>query len=128
MPVTVPGITQPIAADTNVNGEAVQRINVDAPVLADPVAVNAASVNRKPAQAAELEIAAANINRRGLIVYNDSPTSMLVKYGAGVTATSFTVRIMGLGYWEMPHALFVGAITGLWENATPTGAALVTEL
>lgn len=127
MPVTVPGIAQPIAADTNTAGEAVQRINTDLPVVVDPIAVAAATVTPVVASGTVVPMAANNTARRGLIIYNDSDTPMVIKYGAGASSASFTVRIAAFGYWEMPHPIFTGQVTGIWEGSAPSGTGMVTE-
>lgn len=97
-------------------------------VVVDPVAVGAATVGRVVASATVVTLAAANANRRGMIVFNDSASSLLVKYGAGATAASFTVRVLAGGYWEMPNPTYTGQVTGIWEGAGPTGGAQVTEV
>ena len=119
---------------TEAPGDATHGLDVDVtrvqtPVVTDPIAVASANVSRKDAAAAADQIAA-NINRRGLIIFNDSPQSMLVKYGTGVNAGTFswTVRILPGWTWEMPNPIFTGIVSYLWEGATPTGGAQFTEL
>lgn len=76
---------------------------------------------------AVVALQAANANRLGYSVYNDSLTSYLaVKTGAGATLTSFTVKLAPGGYWEMPKN-YLGIITGIWDVADAAGAARNTE-
>jgi hypothetical protein len=97
-------------------------------VIVDHVVVATAGVSAVSASGTAKTLAASNVNRRALIVYNDASHDMLVKYGAGASAASFTVRIKSKGYWEMPQTLYSGLVSAIWENATPTGNAMVTEV
>lgn len=65
--------------------------------------------------------------RKGLIFMNTDANACLVKYGSGVSATSYTVRIVSGGYWEMPLPIYTGRIDVLWE-AAGTGVLIGTEL
>lgn len=91
-----------------------------APTTAENGAVT--SVN---ASASNTTILAANSNRRGATVFNDSTAIVYLKLGSGSSSTSFTVRMDGYGYYEVPFG-YTGVITGTWASAT--GAARVTEL
>jgi hypothetical protein len=62
----------------------------------------------------------------GRIVYNDSTSDLFVKYGAGASATSFTVKVPAAGYWEAPQPVFDGLITGIWTTAN--GNARTTQV
>lgn len=70
---------------------------------------------------------AANANRLGWSVFNDSDKDLMVKFGATASATSFTVKVPAGGYYEMPKPIYTGVIDGIW-TADSTGAARVTEL
>jgi hypothetical protein len=76
--------------------------------------------------AADTTLKALNRNRIGMTVYNDSTSTLYLKYGTGASATSYTVRISGGGYWEMPVPIYTGAVNGNWVSAD--GSAYVTEL
>jgi hypothetical protein len=72
-------------------------------------------------------LAAANADRIGLIVVNDSTAILYLKYGSAATSTSCTY-ILGAGAtWEMPHPIYVGLVAGVWAS-NASGAARVTEL
>lgn len=77
---------------------------------------------------ASTTILAANTNRLGATIYNDSTALLYVSLGATCTTTNFTVIIPASGYYEVPPAdnPYVGIITGVW--ATATGNARVTEV
>lgn len=78
-------------------------------------------------QATNITVLAANANRRGCLITNDSAADLMLKFGATASATSFTVKILSNGYWEMPKPIYTGILDGIW-TADSTGAARVTEL
>ena len=67
---------------------------------------------------------AANTNRLGASIYNDSPAELLVSMGATASAASFSVDMLPGAYFEVP-ANYTGVISGIWAAAT--GNARVTE-
>lgn len=68
---------------------------------------------------------AANANRMGATVFNDSTVSLFLKLGATASASSFTARLFPQSYYEVPFE-YAGIIDGIWESAT--GNARITEL
>jgi hypothetical protein len=70
-------------------------------------------------------LAAANANRVGCIIFNNSTARLYVRMEAGATTTNWCFIIEAGGYWEMPRRYHVGIITGVWASAT--GDAHVTE-
>lgn len=67
---------------------------------------------------------AANVNRIGARIVNDSVQTLLVKYGATASATSFTTKLFA----DQEHALppgYTGLLDGLLDGGT--GTARVTE-
>jgi hypothetical protein len=48
-----------------------------------------------------------------------------VKFGATAATTSYTVKMVGGAYYEVPFG-YTGVIDGIWDSAT--GAARMTEL
>lgn len=77
------------------------------------------------ASATNVTVLAANADRKGAMVFNDSTAILYLKLGTASSSTSFTVRIAGGGYYEVPFG-YAGIITGTWTSAT--GFARVTEL
>lgn len=76
--------------------------------------------------AADTTILAANTNRQGATVYNDSTAILYLLLANAVSSTSvFTAQIAAGGYYEVP-AKYTGIIKGLWASAT--GNARVTEI
>jgi hypothetical protein len=78
------------------------------------------------ASASAVTLKAANADRRGLTVYNDSTDTLYVLLGAGtVSATVFTVQMATETYYEVPFG-FTGIVTGIWSGTN--GAARITEV
>lgn len=71
-------------------------------------------------------ILASNPLRRGLSIYNQSTSPFYFKLGATATTASYTLMMVGSGYYELPKPVYTGQVTGLWASAN--GYALVTEL
>lgn len=68
---------------------------------------------------------AANVQRKGATIYNESTAVLYVRFGAAASATAYTVQVAANGYYELPFG-YTGIVTGLW--ATANGSARVTEL
>lgn len=85
-----------------------------------------ATVSNVTAAIADTQLVAANANRRGFILFNDSTSVLYMKFGTGASTTSFTVPIAAADYYEMPEPVYAGQINGIWLAAN--GAARITEL
>jgi hypothetical protein len=70
-------------------------------------------------------IAAANPNRKGLIVYNDSEATLFLGYAASTTPDAFTFKLPAKAHWEMEH-LFEGTVSAVWS--AEVGRAVITEI
>ena len=77
------------------------------------------------AAVADTALLAANPNRLGAMVYNDSVATLYLKLGVGASPTSYTIALGRYDYYEIPNG-FTGRIYGYWSAAT--GTARVTEL
>lgn len=78
--------------------------------------------------ASSVTILAANTNRLGATVQNDSSAVLYLLLGTGpATTTNYTVRMVQNAYFEVPYD-YVGIITGIWASDPNDGAARVTEL
>lgn len=72
-------------------------------------------------------ILAANPNRYGLILYNNSSNSVYIAFADSAnSSTQMTLIIGAFGMWAMPAPIYRGTITGI-RNAG-TGTVLATEL
>lgn len=75
--------------------------------------------------ASSVTLLAANVDRLGATIFNDSSAILYVDLSGGTaTSSSFSVKLVADAYLEVP-AGYKGAITGVWASAT--GAARVTE-
>lgn len=91
-------------------------------------ALGGAVLASKAYSASNQTLAASNANRRGLLLFNNTDGNLFVKFGATATATtSFTVKILAGGYWEMPQPAYTGIVDGIGTAGT-TGNTLVTEI
>lgn len=68
---------------------------------------------------------AANSNRKGSTIYNNSTSRLYVALGSVASLAAFTALLEAGGYYETPF-LFAGVINGIWAFAN--GNALITEL
>lgn len=98
--------------------ESAPQLMVDAPA---PVSVSTSVA----AAVADTQLLAANPDRIGATIFNDSTADMYLKLGTGASATSYTVKLPEDGYYEVPYR-YVGAVHGYWSGAV--GAARVTEV
>lgn len=90
------------------------------------MAVTNAEVTRVAAATNSVELKAANRNRRGITIFNESTAYLYIKCGQAATTTDYTVRVDPNGYANFRgNPIYVGLITGTWSAAT--GAAQVTE-
>lgn len=75
--------------------------------------------------ASSVTLLAANSDRLGATIYNDSTAALYVKLGATASTSSFTVKMASDGYFEVPYG-YTGVIDGIWASAT--GNARITEV
>ena len=94
------------------------------PIVPESVST-VAGVSSVAGAASDTLILAANANRKGASVFNDSTAVCYLKLGGGSSSTVFTVKMDGGGYYEVPFR-FTGALYGTWASAT--GSARVTEV
>ena len=69
---------------------------------------------------------AANVARRQVFIYNDSNSTLYVKFGTTASVTSFTVLIPKNGAWESVLNGYTGTIDGVLSSGA--GTARVTEV
>jgi len=102
------------------------------------------SVVAVPQASGAIQVAQMNPRRKGLIVSNDASGSMYLKYGSSASlsgAGSWTTLIPGRDApgdssidkhsrtWYMPHPIYTGEITAVWEPSVKTGDhAHITDL
>lgn len=99
--------------------------NQSAVPVSDPKA-SISAVTSVAQNAASVTVLAANANRLGAMLFNNSTSLCYVKFGATASTTSFTVRMASQGYYEVPFN-YTGRIDAVWA-AAGGGAMRVTEL
>lgn len=92
-------------------------------LLARPTTGTTTSVNDT---AASTTLLAANANRLGATIYNDSTSFLYLKLGATASTSSFAVKMEPGAYYEVPFG-YTGIIDGIW-SADASGAARIVEL
>lgn len=107
-----------------------QDVNIVSPI---PVPVDltidvatTSTVTRVSSSITNVVLIAANANRKGLMLYNDSTADQYIKFGSTATSTDFTVILTRKAFYEMSFPLYVGQIDVISSSAT--GAIQVTEL
>ena len=81
-----------------------------------------------PDNVASVTILAANANRKGAIVTNDSSGTLYLALGAGpATSTDYTKKLEQDQSWEIP-SVYTGIIVGIWGTDPNDGGARVVEL
>lgn len=104
-----------------------QRLTSILSVLTGGATAGTATLANVNDSASNQTLQAANANRLGWSCFNDSTSDLYVKFGATATSTSFTVKVLAAGYYEMPKPIYTGIIDGIW-TVDAVGAARVTEL
>lgn len=115
----------PTTAVTGTFFQATQPVSIAATVATKEQRAATATVTSVNDSASNVTLLAANANRLGASIFNDSTSNLFVKLGATASQTDFTVKIAGGGYYELPYH-YTGRMDGIW-SADSTGAARVTE-
>jgi hypothetical protein len=85
------------------------------------------SGSAKAAATSSVQLLAADVNRKGLIVFNDSPNILFLKFGAAAKTNDYTLQVAPATKYESPWPLVPqGVISGVWGAAS--GSAYVTEI
>jgi len=90
-----------------------------------PSPSTASAVTQVAGSLVVVTLQAANAARKGLTLYNEGNQAWYVKLGAAATLTSFTVKILRDGYYEVPFG-YTGIVTGI--QAVSSSSLYVTEL
>jgi hypothetical protein len=81
-----------------------------------------------PASLVTVVLLAANADRLGALIHNNSPSRFLhVRLGPGATTSAFTARLPPQSLFTLPFPAYTGVITGIWTAGSPSDAQ-VTEL
>ena len=89
---------------------------------------NAPTLSSKASSASAVTLLAANTNRKGALIYNESTAVLYLGLCpvASVSTTNYTLQIAAGGYYELPAPVYTGELSGVWAAAN--GSARITEL
>ena len=76
---------------------------------------------------ASTTLLAANADRRGFILFNDSTAICYVKFGVTASTSSFTVRLTPYAVYTSDFPVYRGLVTGIW-SADSGGSMRITEV
>jgi hypothetical protein len=77
------------------------------------------------ASTTSVSILAANPQRKGATIWNNSNNNLFIDFGATASAAAFTAKLFSQGYYELPFT-YTGVISGIWDGTN--GACFVREL
>lgn len=102
-------------------------VTISGTVTVAEVRAAAAARTSVAASAADVQLLASNVNRKGGSIFNDSASATLyVALGATAASTaSYTAQVLPGGLYELPKN-YTGEVRGIWSAAV--GNARVTEL
>lgn len=80
-----------------------------------------------PAQITAVQLLPVNPNRKGVLIYNDSPSMLFLKFGPAVTSNSYTLQVAPMGLYQSQWPIApTTVISGRWGAAS--GSAYITEI
>ena len=87
-----------------------------------------ATLSNVASSATSVTLLAANVNRLGVVIENESTAVLYVKFGATASATSYTYLVAANTRLDTRSARieYTGIIDGIWAAAN--GNARITEL
>ncbi len=89
--------------------------------------VSTATITSTTVATTSVQIAAANTNRHGLIIFNNKASPVFVNYGPNATTTGSSITIdNNLVYTHQAWGMYTGALTAI--RTSGTGTVTVTEL
>jgi len=73
--------------------------------------------------------ASSNTARVGMLIGNYATHTCYVNYGSTGSTVTFSVCVLTMTNWSMPHPVYTGAIVGTWASGVSlSGGAVITEL
>jgi hypothetical protein len=126
----VQGIVQVQFATAQVVGiDGTATVSIPGIVVVEDCAIAPPTVTLVGIVDGEVVLAAENNDRHRLKVFNDTQRTMLIKEGAGVSPSSFSLRLGPQKLWEMDRQVTTSVVTGMWEGFEDGDeqGAMVTE-
>jgi hypothetical protein len=111
-------------------GQLVRHVGpIDAVIIGGTIAIlqpTSSTVTKIARSAVSVVLAAADLTRMGLTIYNDSNKDLFVRVDTGpATTDNWTVKLRKDDYYELPFPAYTGEVTGIWATAG-AGQARVT--
>lgn len=104
----------------------IQNVNIISPIPLRTMHTAASSViTRISSSLTNVTLLAANVFRKGLLIYNDSTAFQFIKLGITATTTDFTVRLTPHMFYEI-QPIYTGQVDVI--SSSTDGAIQVTEL
>lgn len=100
-------------------------ITVDGSLTFSPSKAAVATLSNAADSNVSATLLAANANRLGMVIVNDSTVTLYVKYGTTASATSFTYLLQAGE--TLRDELYTGRVDGIWASDA-SGSARITEL
>jgi len=125
IPVAVDDLNTPTLMQLDGNGNLSVRIN-EGTVTANPTYATSGGTGPTIFNSTSYgTIAASNVNRKRILIFNDGPGNLLLTLGTATTATnSYTVKMSSGDYYEGPSS-YTGLVGGIFATS---GTARVTEI
>jgi len=111
---------------TGVAGTATAALPVNVSTITAQNPATSVTLSNVSSTVGSISLLAANANRKRALFFNDSTQDLFLKFGAGASATSFTIKMSGNSYFEMPSPVYTGVFEGSWLLAV--GNARITEI
>ena len=119
------GNTKLIGSDSTGAETNFAAVNTDGSLVVKEKKATANVITSIAASNTNVTLLAANSNRIGATVYNDSNATLYLKLGATASTASYTVQMGSKTYYETPYG-YTGQIDGIWLVAN--GNARMGEL
>jgi len=91
-----------------------------------PRYASGSTITRVAAATVDTLLLAANTDRAGGVLFNESNKTCYVKLGDVATVTSYTVQLYTNSYYQLPVG-YTGIVKAIWANGA-SGSIQVTEL
>ena len=101
-------------------------VNSSNPLSIKVPAASSAVVTSVTSSATNSTLLAANSNRKGVLLYNNSTSILYIKYGAVSSLSDHSLAIGPGGYFEFPPPIYIGIVDCIWSVAN--GSAKITEI
>ncbi len=94
--------------------------------LTQPATATITNITQSPSSQTVL---AANANRKGLYLYNDTGMKMYIAYSATASTSAFTFLLAANAGIEIDSAnIYTGAISAIWSSGTSASKLQITEI